>query len=88
MCHRTLAMGTTGPTRTYAEIRRFIADLPLPATLALGVSSDASLFIGPILVCQGGQIRRVTTFESLNWNIAHPGPTEQALTALCEVLEA
>ncbi|HEY7122586.1 MAG TPA: hypothetical protein VH540_01425 [Ktedonobacterales bacterium] len=73
---------------TYSEIRRYIADLPSPATLALGVYLDAALFIGLVLVCQGGQIRRVTTFEGLNWNVAHPGPTEQTLTALCEALGA
>lgn len=72
---------------TYAGIRRFIAALPSPATLALGVYSGDALSIGLILVCERGQIRQVTTFEGLNWHISHPGPTRQTLTALCEALD-
>lgn len=73
---------------TYAALRRFIAKLPSPATLALGVYSDDTLFIGLILACEGGLIRRVTTFEGLDWSVSHPGPTQQTLTALREALEA
>ncbi len=73
---------------TYAEIRRFFSELPSPATLALGVYADDALFIGLILVCQGGQIRQVTTFEGLDWTVSHPGPTQQTLAALCAALEA
>ncbi len=73
---------------TYADVQRFIAALPSPATLALGVYADTALAIGLILVCEGGQIRRVTTFEGLNWSVSHPGPTQETLTALCDALEA
>lgn len=85
---------------TYTQIRHFIAELPSPATVALGVYTDMAkpiprgvpsgnaLSIGLILVCEGGMIRRVTTFEALNWAVSDPGPTQQTLTALCEALEA
>lgn len=73
---------------TYTQIRHFIAELPSPATLALGVYAENTLSIGLILVCQGGMIRRVTTFEALTWAVPHPGPTQQTLTALCAALEA
>lgn len=73
---------------SYADIQRFIAALPSPATLALGVYSDDALWLGLILVCEGGQIRRVTTFEGLHRHISPSGPTQQTLTDLCEALEA
>jgi hypothetical protein len=73
---------------TYAAIRRFIEALPSPATLALGVYADDALSIGLILVCEGGLIRRVTTFEALNWSVSNPGPTQQTLESLCKALEA
>ncbi len=73
---------------TYTALLRFVAELPSPATLALGVYSESALFIGLILVCEGGLIRRVTTFEGLNWTAPYPGPTQQTLAALCEALEA
>ena len=72
---------------TYADIRGFIAGLSSPATLALGVYAGDALSIGLILVCEEGMIRRVTTFEGLNWSVSHPGPTEQTLEALCAALE-
>lgn len=75
---------------TYSAIRGFLAALPSsPATLALGVYGAHGLSIGLILVCQDGQIRRVTTFEALNWAPATlAGPTEPTLTALCDALNA
>ena len=73
---------------TYAELRCFIAALPSPAALALGVYADEALSIGLILVCEGGLIRRVTTFEGLDWSVAQPGPTPQTLSALCAALDA
>lgn len=73
---------------SYADIRGFMAGLPSPATLALGVYAGDALSIGLILVCEEGMIRRVTTFEGLDWSVSHPGPTEQALEALCAALDA
>ncbi len=73
---------------TYADIRHFIAALPSPATVALGVYGESGLSIGLILVCEGGMIRRVTTFEGLDWSAEDAGPTQHTLTALCEALEA
>src|SRR5262249_987292 len=48
---------------TYDELQHFVAQLPSPATLALGVYAGDALTIGLILVCEGGMIRRMTTFE-------------------------
>lgn len=73
---------------TYTEIRRSLAALPSPATLALGVYGEHGLSIGLILVCQEGQIRRVTTFEALEWSPTDPGPNEPTLTALREALNS
>ncbi len=73
---------------TYTALRRFFAALPSPAALALGVYRDSALSIGLILVCEGGMIRLVTTFEALDWRTEQPGPTEQTLTSLCAALEA
>ncbi len=71
---------------TYAEICRFIARLPSPATLALGVYEGDALAIGLVLLCEGGFIRRVTTFEGLTWRQPAPGPTPETLSALCVAL--
>jgi hypothetical protein len=73
---------------TYAQVRNFIKAIDAPATIALGVYAGDVLAIGLILVCEGGMIRKVTTFEGLNWTAPEPGPTEQTLTALCAALEA
>jgi hypothetical protein len=73
---------------TYTDVHHFIAALPSPATLALGVYSDDILWLGLILVCERGLIRRVTTFEGLHSTITNPGPTEHTLTTLCEALAA
>lgn len=72
---------------TYAEVRRFVAELPSPATLALGVYAGDALAIGLILVCEGGMIRRVTTFEGLNEGLPVSGPTQQTLAVLRDALE-
>ncbi len=72
---------------TYGEIQRFIAGLPSPATLALGVYAGDALSIGLILVCEGGMIRRVTTFEGLEEPLPTRGPTQQTLAALRNALE-
>ncbi len=73
---------------TYNDVRRFINALPSPSSLALGVYTNDALSMGLILVCDQGLIRRVTTFEGLQWNVSHLGPTQQTLTTLCEALEA
>jgi hypothetical protein len=73
---------------TYTAVHRFVAELPSPATLALGVYSNDALSIGLILMCEGGLIRRVTTFEGLNWDVSKPGPTQETLTALRDALTA
>jgi hypothetical protein len=73
---------------TYTALRRFVAGLPSPSTLALGVYTEDALSIGLILVCEDGLIRRVTTFEALDWQPAQPGPTQETLAALCAALEA
>jgi hypothetical protein len=72
----------------YTELRDFLAQIPSPGSLALGVYSGSVLSIGVILVLQQGRIRQVTTFESLAIHIANPGPTPQTLTALCEALDS
>ncbi len=73
---------------TYNDVRRFIKSLPSPSSLALGVYTGDALSMGLILVCEQGLIRRVTTFEALQWDAPHPEPTQQTLTALCEAIEA
>jgi hypothetical protein len=73
---------------TYAEVRRFVAELPSPATLALGVYAGDALSIGLILVCEGGMIRRVTTFEGLDAEVPAAGPTQLTLAALGDALAA
>jgi hypothetical protein len=73
---------------TYEDIRRVIAAIDAPATLALGVYADDALAIGLILVCEQGQIRQVTTFEGLAWEVPSPGPTPSTLATLSEALSA
>jgi hypothetical protein len=68
---------------TYADVEGFFADLPSPASLALGVYDGDALTIGLILIYADGMIRRVTTFEALDWRPpSRPGPTAETLTAL------
>lgn len=51
----------------YADAVAFIAALPDPATIALGVlEEDGALAIGLILDVRGGLIRTVTTFEAFS----------------------
>jgi hypothetical protein len=51
---------------TYQYIKDAISNLPFsPASLALGVFADDRWLIGLILVCEEGQICKVTTFEAL-----------------------
>lgn len=75
---------------TYAETRRFVEALPSPSSLALGIYADNTniLTAGLILVAEGGRIRRVTTFEALDWQAPPPGPTDATLAALRAALEA
>ncbi len=56
---------------TYTGIKAFVARLPDPATVALGVLSETGTEIGLILDLRGGMIRTVTTFET----IGLPAPT-------------
>jgi hypothetical protein len=50
---------------TYADALAFVRCLPDPATVALGVLENDSIYIGLILEIRGGLIRTVTTFEAL-----------------------
>ena len=50
---------------TYAGVAAFLAALPSPSALALGVIDDGQVQIGLVLRVDGGMIRRVTTFEGL-----------------------
>lgn len=51
---------------TYQQIQEVLYSLSFsPASLALGVCADGRWLIGLILVCEHGQIRKVTTFEAL-----------------------
>jgi hypothetical protein len=72
---------------TYADIESFFAGLSSPASLALGVYDSGALTIGLIVIYADGMIRRVTTFEALNWRPpSQPGPTAETLTALRDAL--
>jgi hypothetical protein len=73
---------------TYEDIRRFVEEAPSPSSFALGVYAGDALSIGLILVSEGGQITKVTTFEGLDWDASQTGPTAQTLSALSEALEA
>lgn len=68
---------------TYEQIHTWIHDLPFsPASLALGVFADGRWVIGLVLVCEQGQIRKVTTFEALNAHSIADGLSENTLTTL------
>ncbi len=56
---------------TYDRLRRFVAALPDPATVALAVFDGSDLRIGLVLDLRGGLIRTVTTFETFGF----PAPT-------------
>ena len=54
---------------TYTGIKEFVARLPDPTSLALGVLDErGEIAIGLILELRGGLIRRVTTFEALQFD--------------------
>ena len=62
---------------TYQQIRNVLESLPSgPASLALGVFAEQRLIIGLIVVCERGQIRKLTTFEAL--------PADSISAGLCE----
>lgn len=63
---------------TYAEAQAFIHSLPDPATVALGVLENDSIYIGLVLEIRGGLIRTVTTFEAFTL----PQPLSLAGTSL------
>lgn len=72
---------------TYQYLRDVIQKLSCsPASLALGVFADDRLIIELILVCVGGQICKVTTFEALPAQNFATGLSAATLTELCEVL--
>jgi hypothetical protein len=50
---------------TYAGVADFIAGLPSPSSLALGVIEDGEIAIGLIVRTSEGKVRQVTTFEAL-----------------------
>lgn len=66
----------------YQEIKDLIAKISSPASLALGVFENGRWVIGLILVCEGGQIRKVTTFEALDGPNMPTELSEQALTEI------
>lgn len=73
---------------TYDHVRRFVATLPDPATVALAVFDGSLLRIGLVLDLRGGLIRTVTTFETFGF----PAPTfdlsAAALAHLWDLLDA
>ena len=72
---------------TYEYVKNVISGLSFsPATLALGVFTDDRLLIGLILLCEDGQIRKVTTFEALPARSFAAGVSEATLTALRQEL--
>ncbi len=72
---------------TYQQIKQIIDTLPdSPASLALGVTAEGSWLIGLILVCERGQIRKVTTFEVLDVESIPAKPSEETLTIVWQQL--
>jgi hypothetical protein len=49
----------------YGDLQEYVARLPDPCSVALGVIEDGKIFIGLILGVRGGMIRTVTSFEAL-----------------------
>ncbi|HEY0754394.1 MAG TPA: hypothetical protein VGD98_10560 [Ktedonobacteraceae bacterium] len=73
---------------TYEQINHWLSTLPFsPASLALGVFGDNHWLIGLILVCEHGQIRKVTTFEALDAATLAHGIAPETLAALSQQLE-
>ncbi len=72
---------------TYEYLRDVIQKLSCsPASLALGVFVSDRVLIGLILVCEGGKICKVTTFEVLPERSFALGLSAATLTEVCEVL--
>jgi hypothetical protein len=69
---------------TYANVQAFVRRLPDPASVALGVWENDSIYIGLILETRGGLIRTVTTFEALDL----PQPLPLADASLDTVTQA
>ncbi|HTK07557.1 MAG TPA: hypothetical protein VL485_10335 [Ktedonobacteraceae bacterium] len=68
---------------TYAYLQDVISGLPVaPASLALGVLADGRWQIGLILICEGGRINKVTTFEALEAQSVKAELSEESLEAL------
>lgn len=68
---------------TYEYVKNIVSTLSFsPATLVLGVFTDDKLLIGLILLCEDGQIRKVTTFETLHPGSFATGVSEATLTTL------
>lgn len=61
---------------TYADAQAFVRGLPDPASVALGVLENDSIYIGLILEIRGGLIRTVTTFEAIT--LPKPLPLAEA----------
>jgi hypothetical protein len=51
---------------TYSGVQKFVGQLPAESSVALGVFDEGAVEIGLVLELRDGQIRRVTTFESLD----------------------
>ncbi len=73
---------------TYDRLRRFVAALPDPATLALAVIDGGKLRIGLVLDLRGGLIRTVTTFETFGFPAPAFDLSAAAFMRLWEVLAA
>ena len=73
---------------TYQAIQKVVGNLPFsPASLVLGVFADDRWLIGLILVCEGGQIRKITTFEGLSAQTIPAGISEDTLAILWQSLK-
>jgi hypothetical protein len=67
---------------TYEYLQGIISSLPSSASLALGVLADGKWQIGLILICGGGKINKVTTFEALTAHELQAELSEESLEAL------
>lgn len=72
---------------TYQYLSEIMRNLPYsPASLALGVWAEDHWSVGLILVCEHGQIRKVTTFEALDVERTTVGFAEETLALLWQRL--
>lgn len=72
----------------YQALKDLVSNLPFsPASLALGVLENGNWRIGLILVCESGQIRKITTFEALDQASLPAELSEQALAAFWQQIE-